>query len=322
MGTLFSPFISLFRFHKLKIITFLVAALFFIAMLFPFGDIGDLVTAQISQATQNQVYVSFERLDLAVVPQPGLKMTDVRLETSALPGVEMSQLFVSTSILGLITFRPGIAAIAEGLAGGNLAFSTRGGEYNKNGVRKQVLSLNAQKLNLEQVLEMLKANLQIKGSISAEGTSTVDFSFADQPEGQLELSTQDLNLDGAQIPTPMGAFPLPRVKISQIRLEGNLNQGRLIISRGEIGGSKSDVVSGTISGQVELRFNPSPSGVQLMPGGYNLAIKLKAKPEFEREAGLLLGFVERYKRSGSGFSDYAFRISSQNLQSPPSLAPL
>lgn len=323
MGSLISPIIDLLKFHKMKVLTFVVSLLGFMVWLFPFDDIGDFVTTQISQLTGNQVYVSFDQLDLAVLPQPGLNMSKVKVDTVGLPTLDMGHLFVSTSILGLITFRPGIAAVAEDIAGGKLAINTRGGEKTKAGSRKQIVSVDAQGLNLEKVLELLGTSLRLKGSVTTDLSTSVDTTFAEQPEGDFTFLTQELDLEGAQVATPMGAFPLPKLKISQMKFEGNMKSGKVMISRGEIGGTKNDWISGSITGQIDLQVNSGPNGAPAMqPGGYNFAIKLKVKPELEREAGLILGFIEKYKRSSGNAADYSFRVSSPSISSPPSLAPL
>ncbi len=323
MGQLLAPITNLFRNHKLKILTFFVSLILFLVWLFPFEDIGDLVTTQISHLSGNQIYVSFDQLDLAVIPQPGLEMSKVKVETVGLPALDMGHLFVSTSILGLITFRPGVTAVADDIAGGKLSLSTRGGEKTKAGIRKQIVSVDAKGLNLEKVLELLGTSLRLKGSISTDMSTSVDTTFAEQPEGDFDFLTQELNLEGAQVPTPMGAFPLPNLKVSQLKFEGNMKSGKLMISRGEIGGTKNDWISGTITGQLDVQVNPGPGGSpSFQPGGYNFAVKLKVKPELEKEAGLILGFIEKYKRPAGNAADYSFRVSSQSFNSPPSLGPL
>src|SRR4051812_29728975 len=110
MKTILESINNLFRNHKLKILVIISAFLFFLITLFPFRDIGDLITSQISEATQNQVYVDFKDLGLTLFPQPGLKMEGVTIDNPMFPTLAAENLFVSTSLLGLITFRPGIRA--------------------------------------------------------------------------------------------------------------------------------------------------------------------------------------------------------------------
>ena len=61
---------DIFKIHKLKIFTVVFSALLFFVMLFPFDDLSDLVTEKVAVATNNQVFLTFERLNLSLFPGP------------------------------------------------------------------------------------------------------------------------------------------------------------------------------------------------------------------------------------------------------------
>ncbi len=53
-----------------KIFVMILSALVFVFLLFPFDDLSDLISSQVSKLSNNSVYVQFERLKMSLFPQP------------------------------------------------------------------------------------------------------------------------------------------------------------------------------------------------------------------------------------------------------------
>ena len=70
--------------HKFKFVLMVFSALIFTFLLFPFDDLGDLVTAQVAKLTNNQVYVQFDRMNVGIL-DPGLQLKNVKSKRCLLP---------------------------------------------------------------------------------------------------------------------------------------------------------------------------------------------------------------------------------------------
>ncbi|HWU43028.1 MAG TPA: hypothetical protein VN132_06300, partial [Bdellovibrio sp.] len=58
-------FFKLLNRSKGKIVLMLLSAVIFIFALFPFDDLSDLISSQVSQLSGNSLYVQFERLKMS-----------------------------------------------------------------------------------------------------------------------------------------------------------------------------------------------------------------------------------------------------------------
>src|ERR1700683_2627987 len=95
----------------------------FIYFFFPFNDLGDLVSGKISEATQGQVFVDFEKLDLSLFPQPGLALSKVVIENPFTPALTAKYISVAPNLLSLLAFKPGVSIRARGFLGGDVDLS-------------------------------------------------------------------------------------------------------------------------------------------------------------------------------------------------------
>src|SRR5690606_12011490 len=91
-------------------------------VMFPVDDLGDVVTEKIAQATNNQIFLQFDRLGLAFLP-PALEMEEVAVDTPFFPTLKASSMTLAPALGRLLTFKPGVSFNAEGLLKGNLSGS-------------------------------------------------------------------------------------------------------------------------------------------------------------------------------------------------------
>src|SRR3954471_23117121 len=98
--------INIFRHHKLKVVCGLLSFLVFLFLLFPFSDLSDLVSAQIAEATQGQVYIQFEKMGLGLIPRPSVSLKDTTIITRQLPiqDLHVGRFSFSPSLFELISF--------------------------------------------------------------------------------------------------------------------------------------------------------------------------------------------------------------------------
>ena len=120
--------VDVFRNHKKKIVFMFASFVIFTIALFPYGDLGDLVTAKVMDLTQNQVYLQFDDMGISIFPSPGVKLDNVYIESVFLPSLNVKSLALAPSIMGFITLSPGISIRADGFLGGDLSLSAKKGK--------------------------------------------------------------------------------------------------------------------------------------------------------------------------------------------------
>ncbi|MBX9768138.1 MAG: hypothetical protein K2X47_12770, partial [Bdellovibrionales bacterium] len=102
-----------------QLLIFLLFSLIFFVAIFPLGDVSDIVTKIVHEQTQKQVFVTFNDLGLTAVPQPGLKLEGVELVMPFfIEPLKVGGLVVSPSLLGILSFQPGVSVFAENVFSG------------------------------------------------------------------------------------------------------------------------------------------------------------------------------------------------------------
>lgn len=316
LGTL----LGLLKNNKAKFMAMILSALVFIFILFPFDDLTDLITSQVSKLTNNSLYVQFDRLKMSLIPQPGVEMDQVFIESTHAPAISANQLVIAPSITGLIQQKPYGRISAEGFLHGNVDVHVSKGTRSDNGVDRQRLEISAQKISLQDVRDMANLPVLLKGQMNLTTTALADLTFQEQPDVDVDLSIKQFELPSSNVNTPMGPISLPNLKLSTVELKGRLSAGRFIIETGTIG-KVGDELYGTITGNMGLTLN-SRGGGGVMPvmGAYNFDIDLKTKKSFQERAGLFLSFIDAYKTPTAEGSRYKLRLSATNPMLPPSFS--
>lgn len=309
---------NIFRFHKSKIALFFGAFLVFAFILFPINDLTDLISNTVSEKTNNQVFLQFDELGFTLLPKPGMGLKNVYLETAMAPPLNIESLTIAPSFRSLFAFQKGLSTIAQGFLGGEVSAAWRESGETSKGEAQQKIDVELTNIDLEELLELLESPNKVFGKASGETAATMDPSFSEQPKGQVALKINNFRFPASSIPTPMGAFPLPEIKISSILLKARLVAGELFVDQLVIGNSK-DQINGNIKGKAGLKF--SRRGIQVDPllGRFDFDIDLKILPQKAQELQLVLGLLDSYKKPGIGYTGYCLGISGRNLYAPPNI---
>lgn len=303
--------------NKGKFFLVLFSALFFAVLIFPFNDLRDLISSQISKRSNNSVYLQFENLEMSIIPQPGFKMEKIHLETLQTPAISMTELTVTPAIRGLLTQQPYYGhANAKGLLKGDVDIKVSKGPKTDNGVDRQRIELKASKVSLHDVREFANLPVLLKGQLNLNSTALADLTFQEQPDIDLNLTVQKFELPPASIETMMGPLILPDLKLTSIELKGRLADGRFIIENGVIG-KPGDEIYGSIKGNMVLNIVNRGGRFAPQMGAYSFDIDLTAKKSFEDRAGLFLTFIDSYKSPAANGSKYKFKASATNPMMPP-----
>lgn len=314
--------INIFKFHKKKILVIIASAIIFALWLFPYEDISDLVTEKIAQASQNQVFVTFEKLSLSFLPVLGLEMQEVKLELQDLPAIEVKALSIYPSLLSLLKMKPGFVANMEDFMKGNVQLTLKPGVSENENVNMQNIDLEVENLDLAQLKNFIRIPLEIRGIASFVITADIDPKMNEQPDGELSLTASQLTLPSTSVPTQFGELPLPEMSFANWLMKGRLVGGDLIIEQLELG-SKSDPLSVRMKGRMGLKFMPMPNGgIAPQPGAYDLKLEINSKTAENKDLKLFLGFLDKYKTSTAEHDIYALRIKSINFRANPDMSKL
>ena len=307
--------------HKWKIVSTVLFTVVFLFILFPFKDLNDYISTQVSKITNKAVYFQFEDLSLNPITT-SVNLEKAIIETAALDGLTMDQVSIRPSILALIKKQPGGHLHIDGLLGGNLDVTIAPGEKSESGLFKSNVDLTADQVSLKKIHETFKLSIPITGSLSITTKLTADLTFIEQPDGEINFSITNFELPSTNVNLgEMGNLNLPEIKMKKIDVKGRLNNGKMIIENAQLG-QPSDDFFGTIKGDVSLRFVNNGGQISPVLSDYSLSIDLSAKPSFKNRASFFLSFLDTYKKEDIGVTRYRFKLKAAGLNTPPQFSTL
>lgn len=312
-----SPLSTLIRKLRKPLMFSLLFAIVFFLVLFPTGDLGDLVSSKVSEITQNQVFLQFSNFSIGIAP-PGVKFTDVFVETAFTPGISAEEITLAPSLQGLIAQKPYGSISAQGLLNGSLDISIKKGQSSETGNERQRLVLEVNKINLSSLREIMKWALALEGQLSITADAQGDLALSEQPEMDINLDLEKLAVPPATMNTMMGPLTLPDIKLDIVHLKGRLSNGKFNIETGEIG-KKQDDLNGRIKGHWNVNLLMMGGRPQPQFGSYDFEIDLVANKNFQAKASLFLSLLDQYKTPTSEGARYRFRVSASDMMSPPSI---
>lgn len=314
-------FFSFLGSHKWKFVLMIFSTVVFVILLFPFGDLADLITAQVSKMTGNQVYLQFDDMRMSAFPQPGVAFDQVYVQGSSFPALKAQELVFTPSIMSLISQKPAGNVLARGFLKGQIKASISPGAKSESGVERQKMTLKAEQLSLAELKTLLNLPVSLKGNLNIDTSALADLTFREQPDMDLIVKIDRFELPPSNVQTMMGPLTLPDLKLSAVELKGRLSAGRFIIEEGIIGRA-TDEINGTVKGNLGLEIQNRGNGFAPVIGGYNFDIDLKIKKSFEQKGSLFLSFIDQYKTALPDGSRYAFKLSAANPMMPPSFGAL
>ncbi|WP_413587288.1 type II secretion system protein GspN [Bdellovibrio sp. HCB274] len=303
--------------NKGRLFVMVLSAIVFLFVLFPFDDLSDLISSQVSKMTNNSVYVTFDRLKMSLIPQPGVEMEQVYIESISTPALTAKELTITPSIPGLIQQKPYGSVSAKGLLKGDVNVSMGKGTRSDNGVERQRIEVSAKKVALNDVRELANLPVLLKGQLNLESTALADLTFQEQPDVEVNLTINQFELPPSNVNTPMGPLTLPELKLSAVELKGRLAAGRFVIESGTIG-KPGDELQGTVKGDIGIMIVNRGGRFGQQIGAYNFEIDLRAKKSFQDKATLFLTFIDGYKTPTADGAQYKFKLSATNPMMPPS----
>lgn len=319
-------FLNIFRFHKKKILFLLGSTIFCTIILFPFDDLTDYITLQVTKATQSNVYLQFDGLSFGLMPQLGIKMENVIVESIFAPSLAIKTLGFAPKLTSLITRRPGGKLKAYGLFSGDATIDF--GPTNELDIDGDEVGveINLEEIKLKDLSKFLKDSYKfpvtMKGQTNLDSKLYIDPSFKAQPKGDVRLNIERLEIPSTNLSLGNSgmSMAMPALKLNKVSLIGNINDRKFFIKEGKIGEVKNDL-HGEITGDIFIDFLP---GGKLKKGGYDLKINLNISENLKRQLGTVLSFIDIYQGIGEKYKfdslkgvRYSMRLTARNFQSPP-----
>lgn len=315
---------------------FLFLTLFFIFLLFPFNDLSQLVSDQVSKATRNEASLQFKDLSFSVMPL-GLKMSAVNFETRQGMKLKIDELTLRPSISGALKKQPFGFVSADGFLNGNVQVQMNQGLANDKGLERYKFELKVDQVQLENLKSLVKLPLAFQGQMVSQVTAMLNPSLfdamnpliTDQPESEFTLNVSSFKIPNSNIDLgTFGLIPVPELKLKRIESKGSLQNSNLVLESVQLGQSGDDL-TGTLKGQVQMNLeklrspipttNPSFVTVPRF-GPYSFEVRLNITPDFEKRASFYLIFLSAYKTSQPG--QYSFKISGSSFMTPPQITAL
>jgi hypothetical protein len=308
--------------RKLFFLTIFLSAILFAIWFFPFSDLSDVVTTKVAQATNGQVYLQFDQLDLHLIPQPAISATKLSVETS-LPPIEakwakftpslFNALFSIPSVIKAaggdpeaartLTSKLGASIDAEGVFGGDISLRLKPGAKSEGGRERSRVSLAVEKMNLGDVQKWSEMPVKLQGQLNVDTDMQFTPDFSDQPDGEYLIKISKFVLPGGTFMLPFegAVFPMTysTLTLANVVLKGHLSGGRLLIEEGTFGQNK-DPMYGRIKGHLFLRFQAMGPNIVPLPGQYDLTLELTTNQTVEKELSLIFALLGPGKTATPG----------------------
>lgn len=309
-----------------KVFLTLFLAVVFFLLIFPYGDLTSFASRFIFEKTG--ISTRMDDLGLIVLPLPGAKIEGIKVNISTPPlAIQEASIYPSlfSSLLGKDAF---FSADLDQILGGNVELSRSPGDsIPEKEHRKEIFELNAQELELSQVLQFLKTNsrgpvnlpIKLKGKFSLETMADLDPKFSVEPTVEFRLTGKDVLFPPQGIPTMYGAIQVPEIKWKEILLKGRLVAGELILETVEFGKLGDPMILKT-KGKLSLRLSKSSDRAPINPrfGAYEFDTDLTMSPSVNAQVGIFLTpIIGSYKSQVSGGFRYLFRATGTNFRGIP-----
>lgn len=321
---------NIFLFHKSKIFLFFGLVIVFVIVFFPYDDLSDRITQEIAVNSGNTLYVQFEDLSIGFLPQPGIKMSNVKIESPMVGEIHADVVRAAPSILAPIKQLPLGRVQVDNIFSGMLDVSTS--PSNKINV-PTAISADIEFMNFD-LGALLKAvvpfPMKAIGKMSLTGLIDIDTEMKSQPEGDIQLVSPQVNIPSFAIETSTPSangmpikqsISIPTLNLGRVQLKGKMKNGKVFFSDTVIGSDRDDVFA-KVGGDIDIRVTPAT----VMATYYNLQFDLTLKDAFLASLGSYATMVDlaigKYAQKSSGGKRYLFRMQfNPNVDAMPIFAP-
>jgi type II secretion system protein N len=219
---------------------------FFTILKLPDDRLKEIVQGNISNAlAQKQMSMTAGKTVISLFPRVFYSMSDITLN---LPPPQ------SSTHIDRIEVAPSFAALFTGKLGASITIDNADGNMSMLAAFRGshiAVKFNADKMDLGKV-GLLPALAGISGSlvVTGKGSFSIDGDALNQTDGELQLALSHILIDSQAI----SGFNIPKISISQGKLDMDMNQGRGVIKSLNLGqqSSATDDIKANFSGDLNL----------------------------------------------------------------------
>jgi type II secretion system protein N len=254
----------------------------------------------------------------AVLSPRGITMTTGKSSISIFPRVSYSMSDVTLNFpppqapthIDHIEVGPSLASLLSGKLGASVSIENGDGSLSMlaafRGTRVAV-QFNADKMDLGK-LGVLPALAGISGSmfVSGKGNLSMDSDSLNQTDGEAQLGLSHIQIDSQ----PVSGFNIPKISISQGKLDMDMNQGRGVIKNLSLGQptSATDDIKANFSGDLNL-------GKNLQASTINVRGTFSFSPNVLKSLSLIEMILQPGKQADGS---YSYKIAGPLLTPNPS----
>jgi type II secretion system protein N len=298
---------------------FILFTVIFLFLLFPFNDLSQLVSDQVSKATQNRVFLQFQNLSLSLFPV-GVQLQQVSVDTTAGLQLKLAELILRPSVAGAINKKPFGYVEASGFLNGLAQVKLGAGPKSEKGNERYLLDLKFENLRLDEAKNLASLPLALEGNLTSEMTALADPTFKDQPNSELSFNIKNFKVPNSSVNLGnFGSINIPELKLRKLDGKARLENANLVLESLQLGQTGDDI-NGSIKGQIQLNIDNISEMIVPRFGSYSFDVRLNMSPDFEKRASLFLIFISGFKTQSPG--QYNFKVSGSNLQLPPTFTAL
>ena len=316
---------NLFKYHKLKMFLIWISALIFTVILFPYSDLADFTTAQVSKLTQNQVFLSFDDMSIGLVPTPSVDLEKVNVETAQVSGLKVGHLSIAPSIAALLSFKKGVSVKAKELLKGDLNLTYKEGDAvkgkGKNKFKEQLIEADFSKVSLSEIEKLAALPVKLKGIATGELEANIDPTFFTQPEGETEIIIKNFVMPAGSV--NMNGFPVetPEIMFKEVKLKGKLSGSSFTLQEGLLG-KANDPINGKLKGKMTIKMTRRGPRVAPSFGSYNISVNLNISKEKEKELYFLGLLEDQFKQKTNRGVRILMGVTGARMGVPPKMKPI
>ena len=305
------------KYHKKRLLLIFISMIFFFVLLFPYDDLSAFITKKISTATNNLVFLHFDKVGFHFTP-PSFKLTNVSMKTPSFSLPQVETLFISPSFLKLLTFRLRLHCLIPNLWGGEFRVTGEAKKKKKGSFHLSFLQTTFKNLPLKEIIDLFASALhnthfdmsgQMGGRVELH---MEDIEFKKQPKGELEILVNKFQ-PPVSINTALGPFSLPKISFSKLYTHVRMDEGKVIVDQGVF---KSEPLSGKFKGEIDLTWR-GMGDIQF--GKYKFKLDMQVQKSLESQLSLFFDFISKFKVSTQKGSRYSIKLTAPNLKSLPTI---
>jgi type II secretion system protein N len=278
--------------------------IFFTIIKLPDDRLKEIIQGNIASALSPRgITMTTGKSAISIFPRVAYSMSDVTLNfPPPQASTHIDHIEVAPSLMSFLTGKLGASvSIDNGDGSLGLVAAFRGS--------RATIKFNADKMDLGK-LGVLPALAGISGSlvITGKGSLSIDGDALNQTDGEGQLALSHIVIDSQQV----AGFNIPKISISQGKLDMDMNQGRGVIKSLSLGqaSSSTDDIKANFSGDLNLGKNLQASTINVR-GTFSLA------PTVLKSLSLVEMILQPGKQPDGS---YSYKIAGPLLSPNPSPA--